>query len=158
VNHISFSADAPGSYEGQCFEFCGLSHANMRTRVEALGASEFSAWAEGQKQDATTPPAGSAAAQGMDLFLKGACIQCHTIEGPMSAGGTPAAGGLGGPNLTHFASRDCFAGCIYENRDTEQLAAWLRSPPAEKPGSFMPDYDLTEPQIDALVAYLEQLK
>ena len=164
VNHISFSADQPGSYEGACFEFCGLSHANMRTRVEALGEAEFSTWVEGQKQDAVTPPAGSAAEQGMNLFLNGTfaeggvCIQCHAIQGPTTAGSEAAAAGLGGPNLTHFASRDCFAGCMFENRDTEQLAAWLRSPPAEKPGSFMPDYALTEPQIDALVAYLEQLK
>ena len=99
----------------------------------------------------------------MDLFLNGTfaeggtCVQCHSIQGP-TAGGDPAAGGLGGPNLTHFASRDCFAGCMFETRDTEQLAAWLRSPPAEKPGSFMTDYGLTEAQIDDLVAYLEQLK
>ena len=43
------------------------------------------------------------------------------------------------------------------------LEAWLRDPPAQKPmapdeARGMPDLNLTEEQIDALVAYLETLE
>jgi cytochrome c oxidase subunit 2 len=35
INHFWFRADAPGSYEGQCAQLCGLFHASMRATVEA---------------------------------------------------------------------------------------------------------------------------
>ncbi len=43
------------------------------------------------------------------------------------------------------------------------LEAWLRNPPGEKPmapdeARGMPNLNLTEAQIDALVAYLETLE
>jgi cytochrome c oxidase subunit II len=156
VNHITFSADSAGTYYGQCYEFCGLSHANMRERVVALSGPDFDAWAQGQRQDGATPAAGSLADQGRQFFFGtngqgGQCLQCHAIQGTQ-------AGAIGGPNLTHFASRDCFAGCIFDNHDPEQVAAWLANPPARKPGSNMPNYHLSEDEINALVAYLEQLK
>jgi len=34
----------PGTYYGQCTEFCGLSHARMTLEVDALTPSEFQAW------------------------------------------------------------------------------------------------------------------
>ena len=39
----------------------------------------------------------------------------------------------------------------------EALKAWLRDPNAVKLGAKMPDYGLTEDEIDALVAYLFSL-
>ena len=63
------------------------------------------------------------------------------------------------PTLTHFASRDCFAGCMFERRKTPTNTG-SSSPRGSgirrrrSPGSIMPDYDLTEDQIDSLVAYL----
>jgi cytochrome c oxidase subunit II len=87
------------------------------------------------------------------------------------------------PNLTHFASRGTFAGAIFDlwvdvdgSGEIEadevggegvfnvaDLEKWLRDPPAEKPMAAgqargMPDLDLTEEQIDALVAYLRTLE
>ncbi|MGQ0669490.1 MAG: cytochrome c oxidase subunit II [Actinomycetota bacterium] len=149
VSNLTLQADEPGVYQGSCKELCGFSHANMRFTVVAQTQEDFDAWVRAQQQDAATP-AGSLAAAGMDLFLNGSCIQCHAIQGT-------AAAANGGPNLTHFASRECFAGCMFENTP-EELARWLEDPPARKPGSFMPDYDLSQTQIDALVAYLMSLE
>ena len=42
--------------------------------------------------------------------------------------------------------------------NVEALKAWLRDPNAVKLGAKMPNYHLTEEQIDALVAYLYSLK
>lgn len=155
TNDLTLQADSPGTYLGQCAELCGLSHANMRFRVIAVEPNEFDSWLAGQQQDAATPT-DALAKRGMDVFLNplssglGACINCHSIQG------TPAQA-TGGPSLTHFGSRGCFAGCIFENTP-ENVAAWLRDPPAEKPGSLMPNYHLTDEEIDALVAYLESLQ
>jgi cytochrome c oxidase subunit II len=149
-NHILLQADEPGIYEGQCAEFCGLSHAIMKFHVRAMTPEDFSAWSAGQKEDAITPSGGTAAT-GLDAFMKGACINCHAIQG------TPAQG-IAGPNLTHFASRECMVGCLLDNQDPEDIARWLRDPPAVKPGSFMPNYHLPEDEIQALVAYLQSLK
>ena len=158
TNHILMQADHPGMYEGQCAEFCGLQHGRMLVRVRALSADDWDAWVSNHKDPAATP-SDPLATKGMGLFMgqlsdgRGSCIECHAI------GGTDA-GGVAGPNLTHFAdpTHECFAGCIWETKDREALEAWLRNPDAVKMGSKMPNYQLTQEEIDALVAYLYSLK
>jgi len=156
-NHILMEADHPGVYHGQCAEFCGLNHGIMRLEVRALSPEDFDAWVASQKADAATPPQGSLAAQGLALFtgangVGGQCIACHAVQG------VPDATNDAGPNLTHFASRDCFAGCILDNHDASDIRRWLEDPAQVKQGAKMPDYDLTPDQIDALTAYLMSLK
>ena len=158
TNHILMQADDPGMYEGQCAEFCGLQHGRMLVRVRALSAEDWEAWVINQKARGVTS-SDRLATQGMDLFLgqlsggRGSCIECHAV------GGTDAAG-QAGPELTHFAdpTHECFAGCNWETTDRKALEAWLRDPEAVKMGSKMPNYHLTEEEIDALVAYLYSLK
>jgi cytochrome c oxidase subunit 2 len=41
---LRLQADAPGSFRGQCAEFCGVGHAHMVMAVHALPAAEFEAW------------------------------------------------------------------------------------------------------------------
>jgi cytochrome c oxidase subunit II len=43
VNRLRIQADQPGRYEGQCNEFCGLGHANMRFVVIAHRPEDFAA-------------------------------------------------------------------------------------------------------------------
>ena len=158
-----FSADEPGTYWGQCAEFCGLQHGMMKFRIVALDAADWSAWVANHKQPAEQPDRTPWRAEGMDLFLERRlrrgrqCIACHAI------GGTDAAA-TAAPNLTHFAdpTHECFAGCDCETfvdgqPNLERSTAWLRDPNAVKLGAKMPNYQLTEDQIDALVAYLYSL-
>jgi cytochrome c oxidase subunit 2 len=156
ANLLVFRADEPGTYWGQCAEFCGLQHARMMVRVVALDQPDWDAWVANERQPAETPT-DELAVKGMDLFLNGTssggqCIACHAV------GGTDAASAAG-PDLTHFAAEthECFSGCNWETADVEALEAWLRDPPAVKMGSKMPNYHLTEDEIDALVAYLYSL-
>jgi len=133
----------------------------MKFRIVALDAPQWQAWVANHKQPAATPT-DALAKQGMDLFLGsngegGWCIACHAI------GGTEAAS-TAGPNLTTFAdpTHQCFAGCLEETfvdgrPNTEMVAAWLRDPAALKMGAKMPNYHLSEEQIQALVAYLYTL-
>jgi cytochrome c oxidase subunit 2 len=142
-------ADKVGTYYGQCVEFCGASHANMRDRAVVQTQSDFDAWLRAQEQAAVTPAKGGAADQGLALFQAKGCSGCHTVSG--------VSQGLIGPNLTHLQSRSVFAGGIFA-LNPENLATWLRNPPGEKPGSIMPNLHLTEDEIAKLVAYLGILK
>lgn len=144
-------ADEPGVYSGQCAEFCGVSHANMRLKVVAHDAAGWNDWLAGQMPDAKKPTSG-AAAEGYELFGQ-QCAMCHKVDGVYNQvqATSPSA-----PNLTHLFSRDCFAGCLYDLNDRNELKAWLRDP-QRKAGSLMVIPKLSEGDIDKLVAYLETL-
>jgi cytochrome c oxidase subunit 2 len=149
VTRIVLTIDTPGEYYGQCAEFCGASHANMRHLAVVDTPEAFAAWAAKQKEPAAAPPDGSPAAAGREVYRTGACVGCHTVRG--------VSAGLLGPDLTHFGSRRTIAGGILPNA-AEHLARWLRNAPAVKPGSLMPDQKLTDPEVAALVAYLQSLR
>jgi len=157
VNTLNLEADEPGTYIGQCAEYCGLSHANMRLRVVAHTPSDFEAWVAQQQGPAGEPDPGSLAAEGRDVFMGSACVGCHAIAG------TDARGNVG-PDLTHFASRQVFAGAIFET-NRENLQRWLEDPPAMKPmhpeanpAIGMPDLGLSPAEIDALTEFLLSLR
>ncbi len=46
TNRMWFNATSPGTYSGQCAEFCGIGHAGMKFTVFALEEAEFQAWCE----------------------------------------------------------------------------------------------------------------
>jgi len=105
------------------------------------------------------PADGTLAAEGYTLFQQKGCSGCHRIDGlydtaPLHGNGTttPAA-----PNLTKLFTRDCFAGCIYDLNNPNELEAWLRNP-QRKAGSLMVIAQLSESEIDRLVAYLHTLR
>jgi cytochrome c oxidase subunit II len=156
TNHITLQADRPGFYPGQCAEFCGLSHANMRLAVIAHTPEGFEAWVANQQSPAPQPAPGSAAARGFGVFTSKGCNGCHTI------GGVAQAAGIQGPNLTHVMSRQKFAGYIFET-NVENLKKWVHDPPGMKPmapdrGLGMPNLGLSRQEVDDVVAYLETLK
>ncbi len=151
-NFLWLSADEPGRYLGQCAEFCGLSHANMRIRVFAHPPGEFEQWLRDQAGNATEPTEPDAI-EGKRIFEESQCVACHTVRG------TPAEGRIG-PDLTHFATRTSFGGAMFERTD-EELRAWIRDAPGVKPGTLMPtgaDMGLDDDDIDKLVAYLQSLR
>ena len=150
-NTMSFSADAPGEYLGQCTEFCGASHANMRAKAIAMLPADFDAWVAGQRAGAVAATPGTAGEAGSLLFAQKGCGGCHTVAG--------VSEGVLGPNLTHFATRTSFAGSIFDNNDAN-LRRWLRDPQGEKPGNKMiiPGAPLTPDEITKLIAYLNTLR
>ncbi len=53
VNSFDFRVETPGTYPGQCAEFCGALHTQMRFTVRAVSAAEFTQWLA--QQPAATP-------------------------------------------------------------------------------------------------------
>lgn len=148
-NAIEFTARTPGTYRGQCAEFCGLQHAHMAFAVLALPPDEYKAWRDHENQDAT-PPADPLAHQGAELFRSKGCALCHSIRGTL-------AGGQLGPDLTHIGSRTTVAAGTLP-MSTGTLAAWIADPQHIKPGNMMPRMPLRADEMVAVLHYLEQLK
>lgn len=149
TNRIVFRADSAGEYMGQCAEFCGASHANMRLRVVVQSDTVFQRWVEQQRAAPATPAKGSAEERGQQIFRRSACIGCHTIAGISTA--------RVGPELTHVGSRGTIAGALFPNT-TETLHRWIANAPSLKPGALMPPQNLQGADLDAVVAYLQSLK
>lgn len=141
--------DRPGTYWGECAEYCGYQHANMRLVVVAEPVDEFQKWLTAQRQDAPDPVT-DIQKRGQQVFMGTSCVMCHAI------GGTDA-NGLIGPNLTHVASRTIIAAGALRN-SPGAIAGWIANPQTIKPGSQMPPTNLGPLDLRALLEYLETLK
>jgi cytochrome c oxidase subunit 2 len=144
-----FQADTAGDYRVQCAEFCGVQHAKMALHVIAEPPDRYRQWVAAQRAPAKTPT-DSVAARGREVFLVGQCAMCHAITGTSAAS-------RNGPDLTHLASRRTIAaGTLPNTRGA--LAGWIVDPQQVKPGAHMPPNQLSPPDLDALLTYLQSLK
>jgi len=142
-------ADREGLYWGQCAEFCGHQHANMRLQVVARPEAEFQAWLAAQRRPAPEPTAESQK-RGQQVFLTRSCVLCHTVAG------TTAQSRVG-PPLTHVAGRARIAAGTLPNT-RGHLGGWVSDPQSVKPGVRMPPNPLAPDELRALLDYLETLK
>ncbi len=128
VNVTWFRAQRPGTFSGQCAEFCGVQHAVMKASVEAMPRGEFEAWLASEKkaQGAGTSTLGAAT-------FAGACASCHGLAGE----------GLIGPALKGSA-------LVSDAKGIEQLVreGRLRMPAVGK--------GWTDTQMKALTSYLKE--
>lgn len=151
TNQVFIEADHAGRYRGQCAEYCGIQHAQMRVFVVALAPEQFDEWAEAQRAPAADPEDEEAFELGRETFLTAGCAGCHSVRGHEGAVGS------GGPDLTHLQSRETIAaGTLPNTRD--DLEKWIRDPQGPKPGALMPTLGLSREELDALLAYLEALE
>lgn len=146
---LTLQAEAPGLYEGQCAEFCGVQHANMRFVVVAESGAEFEAWRTHQLEPALVP-ADAQRRRGLEVFMNSRCATCHSISGVDAFGSV-------GPDLTHVASRRRLAMGSVVN-DTEHMREWISNPARIKPGVQMPGTPLPPEDLKALQAYLGGLR
>jgi cytochrome c oxidase subunit II len=120
IHTLRLHADNPGIYAGQCTEFCGLSHANMRMEAVALSKEDFATWVKNQQAAYKAPAENTLAKEGEAVFLN-QCVRCHQVNGLKKADGTAAiaapdenvyAGAA--PNLSKLMSRNTFAGATWD--------------------------------------------
>ena len=148
TNALWLEADRPGTYRGQCAEYCGLEHAKMAFVVVAQPPAAFEAWRAHQLEDAVAPAGGLLASGAAYFAMK--CGGCHAVRG------SDAAGVLG-PDLSHFATRQSIGAGLLANTP-QNLARWIADPQGLKPGNLMQKPELTETQAAQIVAYVETLK
>lgn len=173
VNRMRVRAQTAGTFTGQCAEYCGAQHANMKFHVVALEPDAYRAWQEAQVRPAEArpaqvrpaearptetlptearpaPPSEPTLRRGEQVFLQ-ACAQCHTVRG------TDARGTLG-PDLTHVGSRLSLAAGVLPN-NVGALAGWIAGSQHIKPGNPMPSFNqLPGEDLRAVARYLERLK
>jgi cytochrome c oxidase subunit 2 len=148
-NSLTFAAQRPGVYRGQCAEFCGIQHAHMALLVIVDPPEVFEQWRRAQLAPAANPTDPEQVA-GQKVFASKPCAACHSIQG------TSAAATIG-PDLTHVASRRYIAaGLLQTTRGS--LAAWIADPQTLKPGNNMPDVPLSATELKTVSAYLAALK
>jgi cytochrome c oxidase subunit 2 len=120
VHTWRIEASRPGIFAGQCAEFCGLSHANMRMEVVALEDADFQTWLDNQLEPYQAPEEGTLAATGEQTYIQ-QCSRCHQIDGLTDSDGELVisqpeqfvyAGAA--PNLTNLMTRNTFAGATWD--------------------------------------------
>jgi cytochrome c oxidase subunit II len=148
-NVLRFTPRTPGTFLGECAEFCGLEHARMDFVVIVQTATDFDRWLVRHEITASAPDS-EAATEGEAVFMRQSCAGCHTIRG------TPAEGVVG-PDLTDFGERSSIGARTIENTPSN-LAGWISDAQAAKPGALMPPISLSSRDVKSLVAYLEGLK
>lgn len=128
---LVLQAYEPGIYEGQCTEYCGLSHGVMRMQVKALPQDEYDAWIERMTTAPEQPdPEDTDAVAGQELFVQ-QCAACHQVNGldpsseaPFTYAAEPNPNygadqdspllSKNAPNLTHLMMRQTFAGNLLD--------------------------------------------
>jgi cytochrome c1 len=78
------------------------------------------------------------------------CASCHTIPG------VPGAEANVGPPLARVGSRVYVAGVLLNT--PENLARWLKDPPAVDPKTAMPNVGATDEEVRDISAYLYTLR
>src|SRR2546426_10961376 len=147
TNRTWIEPRTPGTYVGQCAEFCGAQHAGMLLSVTVHPKEEFARWVAAQQAAAIDVPEVRA---GREVFTSVACISCHTVRGTH-------ADGVFGPDLTHLMSRATIGAGVAPNTP-KNLRAWVNDPGALKPGARMPAMKLSGDQLDQLLAFLVTLR
>jgi cytochrome c oxidase subunit II len=142
-NKMWIEPTTPGTYLGNCAEYCGTQHARMLIRVIVHPPGDFENWVKSQQANAVNDTQVKA---GHDIFFATSCVNCHTING------TEAKGKFG-PDLTHVMSRETLGSGAAPNTP-EKMRVWVRDPQKLKQGCYMPDMQLTDAEMDELVRYL----
>jgi cytochrome c oxidase subunit 2 len=143
TNQQWLQADTAGVYRGQCTQYCGLQHAHMGFEVVAQDAAEFQKWKDDQQKSAVV-----SADAGMKLFMD-RCAGCHAIRGTEAVGAHA-------PDLTHLNSRRLIAAGLLPN-SPDNLLKWTTHAQDLKPGSRMPNIELTAAEVPVLSAFLSTL-
>ena len=90
----------------------------------------------------TSTPRTATAAMGRALFTAKGCAMCHTHRRAVSSAADCCTSV--GPDLTDYTNDPAF------------LQRWLANPRAVKPGTQMPDLNLSETEIEDLIAFLNE--
>jgi cytochrome c oxidase subunit 2 len=146
--HLWFNANATGTYNIFCTEYCGTAHSHMLSKLIVMPAADFEAWL-------ASKPGMAGKDQGYALLTSKGCLGCHSTNGTPKTG--PTFKGLYGSRvtvLTNGKERVVTA-------DDEYLKRSIHQPKADVVKGFpdiMPAIPMTAEETAEIVEYLETLK
>lgn len=147
TNETWLEANMPGTYRGQCTEYCGVQHARMGIVMIAQTPADFRAWYAHQLQLPAANDNGQVAAGSMNFNAY--CGSCHAVRG------TDAAGVLG-PDLSHLMNRTTIAAGELPNTPAD-LTHFISDPQGVKPGILMQKPEIGTRELADIQAYLKTL-
>lgn len=153
TNSMWIEADNPGTYQGQCAEFCGIGHALMKFQVEVLTQADYDAWVQEQKDRAAD--GGELAQRGQQVAQANGCTGCHTTDGTAAIG--PTWQGLYNAEVTLADGSTITA-------DDAYITESIRNPGAQVhegfPNGVMPVFgpdQVSDDDVAAVIAYIQTL-
>ena len=158
VSYFWMTPTKIGKYDILCAEYCGIAHYNMRGYVYVDSEEDFNTWLASnptfaQSQNKAAAPAdGDPIQRGLQISQQQGCLACHSVDG--SAGVGPTWKGLFGKTeaLVDGSSVTADADYLKESITAANAKVVAGYPPA------MPSYNLSEADLDAVVAYIESLQ
>jgi cytochrome c oxidase subunit 2 len=121
----------------------------MAIRVVAEPRAKFDAWRDNQLKSGEPQQNAADAKAGLAAFER-RCAVCHTVRGT-------TAGGVFGPDLSHLMTRETLAAGAVPN-DEGDLAGWIADPQQIKPGTRMPQVQLSGDELQSITTFLTSLK
>jgi cytochrome c oxidase subunit 2 len=146
--HLWFQATETGSYQVFCTEYCGQGHSHMRSQVVVMPQADYEKWYQAAEE-------AGPAAEGLKLLRSKGCLGCHTITGEKKVG--PTYKGLFGETETVVTDGKKRTVTV----DAAFIKHYVRDPNVDRvPGypAIMPKIEVTDEELDKIVAYLETLK
>ncbi|HEY1190038.1 MAG TPA: c-type cytochrome [Gemmata sp.] len=104
----------------------------------------------GEREDDAGRITGGDPTRGRDAIARRGCAACHTIPGVTGADANV------GPPLDRVGSRVYLAGVLLNT--PENMARWLKDPPAVDPKTAMPNVGATDDEVRDMSAYLYTLR
>lgn len=160
-----FTATEVGEQPIFCAEYCGAAHSGMLGKVKVLEPEDFEAWQVASTEEpsgtglpgsatAGAAPAKSLAETGREVYAQKGCQACHTVNGSNLVG--PTHKGV-------FGRVEQLEGGGTIKVDENYLRESLMEPTKKVVKGFppiMPTFQgqLTEEEINALIAYLKSLQ
>lgn len=146
-----FQATKTGIFQVECTQYCGTNHSYMLTAVKVVEPNEYKTWLT----EVSNAGAGKTPEElGAIIYTKRGCNACHSIDGTKIVG--PSWKGIAGEMV------DCGpAGKVLI--DDAYLRESILNPAAKIVDGYlpvMPTYkgELTDKEVDAVIAYIKSLK
>lgn len=149
---VWFEATKTGTFDVYCTEYCGRDHSTMFAHVKVLPEEEFNQWVESGGGTGNLSPVEF----GKTLFTSKGCNACHSLSADRMNLPGPPLGGV-------FGKTETMASGESVKIDENYLREAILEPNAKVVQGYqpvMPTFkgSITDPQLDALIAYIKSLK
>jgi cytochrome c oxidase subunit 2 len=149
---VAFLPDQLGDMQVFCAEYCGTSHSAMLATIHVVPQQQFDDY---MKEGPQKPPELTNEQWGEKLFLQNNCNTCHSRDGSRSPGPT-FKGVYGRHEMMGTPSG------MAVDIDDAYLKESIQKPQAKIVLGYttvqMPQFSLSDRQVDALIAYLKTIK